>query len=190
MTTFDDDPDQETRLKKLRSELESLGGSFSAHPDIPADLEEQFLRQVLEYERGEAITLLKSLTNAGFQVIAPEKIDDGTITLKLWEVIQQMALLGAYLLNTNHLSDRELYEYLYHDALREEAMLFPQNPGYAYVIDLTGSGSAEDMQVFLKHYADEVYRKRWARNWPDDPMPEHEDPPFDRDSRLPQSPLG
>ena len=31
-----------------------------------------------------------------------------------------MASVGAYLLHTNHLSDRDLYEYLYLEALREE----------------------------------------------------------------------
>jgi hypothetical protein len=101
-----------------------------------------------------------------------------------------MASLGAYVLHTNHLSDRALYEYLYHDGLREEAVLFPENPSYAYMIDLTGSGSHEDNQVFLKYYADEQYRQQWATDWPDDPMPEREVPPFDRDRFLPQSPIG
>ncbi len=80
-----------------------------------------------------------------------------------------MASLGAYLLHTNHLSDRELYEYLYHDGLREEAVLFPENPSYAYMIDLTGSGSEEDNQIYLKYYADEEHRRQWAHDWPDDP---------------------
>jgi hypothetical protein len=101
-----------------------------------------------------------------------------------------MATLGAYLLHTNHLSDRALYEYLYHDGLREEAVLVPENPSYAYMIDLTGSGSDEDNLIYLKYYADEEHRKQWALDWPDDPMPQPEDPPFDRDSSLPQSPLG
>jgi hypothetical protein len=101
-----------------------------------------------------------------------------------------MAGLGAYLLHTNHLSDRKLYEYLYNDGLREEAVLFPENPSYAYIIDLTGSGSEEDNLLYLKYYADEEHRKQWAHDWPDDPMPPHEDPPFNRDSSLPQSPLG
>jgi hypothetical protein len=32
--------------------------------------------------------------------------------------------------------------------------------------------------------------RQWAHDWPDDPVPEHEDPPFDRDRFLPQSPFG
>ena len=70
-------------------------------------------------------------------------------------------------------------------------MLFPENPSYAYMIDLTGSGSDEDNQTYLKYYADEEHRRQWAHDWPDDPLPEHEDPPFDRDAQsYPRSPIG
>jgi hypothetical protein len=187
--TFED-ADQETRIAKLRQELEKHGGSTTTLESMPADMEEEFLRHVLEYETAEPISLLRLLENAGLEIPAPDQLDDTSLTAKLQDVIQRMATLGAYLLHTNHLSDRALYEYLYHDGLREEAVLFPENPSYAYMIDLTGSGSDEDNLIYLKHYADEEHRKQWAHDWPDDPMPQHEDPPFDRDSSLPQSPLG
>ena len=182
--------DQETRIAKLREQLEKIGGSTTTLESMPADMEEEFLRHVLEYETAEPISLFRLLENAGLEVPAPDQLDGTTLTPKLQEVIQRMATLGAYLLHTNHLSDRELYEYLYRDGLREEAVLFPENPSYAYMIDLTGSGSDEDNLIYLKYYADEEHRKQWALDWPDDPMPQHEDPPFDRDSSLPQSPLG
>jgi hypothetical protein len=187
--TFEDD-DQETRIKKLRQELEKLGGTTTTLESMPADMEEEFLRHVLEYETAEPISLFRLLENAGLEIPAPDQLDDNTLPAKLQEVIQRMATIGAYLLHTNHLSDRELYEYLYRDGLREEAVLFPENPSYAYMIDLTGSGSDEDNSIYLKYYADEEHRKQWAHDWPDDPIPEHEDPPFDRDSSLPQSPVG
>ena len=187
--TFNDD-DQETRIAKLRAELEKLGGSTTTLESMPADMEEEFLRHVLEYETAEPISLFRLLENSGLDIPAPDQLDNTALTVKLNEVIDRMATLGAYLLNTNHLSDRELYKYLYHDALREEAVFFPENPSYAYMIDLTGSGSDEDNLIYLKYYADEEHRKQWVLDWPDDPMPQHEDPPFDRDSSLPQSPLG
>jgi hypothetical protein len=188
--TFEDD-DQETRIAKLRQELEKLGGSATTLESMPADMEEEFLRHVLEYETAEPISLFRLLDNSGLEIPAPDQLDDTTLAAKLQEVIQRMATVaGAYLLHTNHLSDRALYEYLYHDGLREESVLFPENPSYAYMIDLTGSGSDEDNSTYLKYYADEGYRKQWASDWPTDPMPQHEDPPFDRDSTLPKSPLG
>ena len=192
MTTiqFADEPDQEERIAKLRQELEKLGGSSISLESMPADMEEEFLRQVLEYETAEPISLLRLLENSGVEIPAPDELDDVSLTVKLREIVDHMASLGAYVLHTNHLTDRELYSYLYVDGLREEAVLFPENPSYAYMIDLTGSGSDTDNRLYLRYYADEEHRKRWAQDWPNDPMPEHEDPPFDRDRFLPQSPIG
>ncbi|HEU4435428.1 MAG TPA: hypothetical protein VFR51_18730 [Pyrinomonadaceae bacterium] len=192
MTTiqFADEPDQEERIAKLRQELEKLGGSAISLESMPADLEEEFLRQVLEYETTEPISLFRLLENSGLEIPPPDLLDEASLTAKLREIVERMASLGAYVLHTNHLTDRELYCYLYADGLREEAVLFPENPSYAYMIDLTGSGSDTDNQTYLKYYADDEHRRRWAQDWPDDPMPEHEEPPFDRDRFLPQSPLG
>ena len=187
---FADEPSQEERINKLRAELEKLGGNTSTLDSMPADMEEEFLRHVLEYESAEQISLLRLLENAGLEVPAPETLDDDVLQIKLKELIDRMASFGAYVLHTNHLSDRELYNYLYHEALREETVLFPENPSYAYMIDLTGRGGEDDNQTNLKYYADEEYRRQWAHDWPDDPMPEHEEPPFDRDRFLPQSPVG
>jgi hypothetical protein len=187
---FADEPSQEERINKLRAELEKLGGSTSTLESMPADMEEEFLRHVLEYETAEQISLLRLLENSGLEVPPPESLDDDALKVKLKEIIECMASVGSYLLHTNHLSDRNLYEYLYHEALREETVLFPENPSYAYMIDLTGSGSEDDNQTYLKYYADEKYRRQWAHDWPDDRMPEHEEPPFDRDRFLPQSPVG
>ena len=190
LTHFAEEPNQEQRIAKLREEIRKLGGSAMSLEDLPADVEEEFLRHVLEYETAEPISLFRMLENSGLELPSPESLAHVDVTTKLTETIERMASLGAYLLHTNHLSDLALYEYLYNDGLREEAVLFPENPGYAYMIDLTGSGSEEDNHVYLKYYADEKQRQQWALDWPDDTMPGHEDPPFDRDRHLPQSPVG
>ena len=190
LTQFAEEPNQEQRIAKLREEIKKLGGSTMSIEDLPADMEEEFLRHVLEYETAEPISLFRLLENSGLDLPSPSDLADANVTTKLKETIQHMASLGAYLLHTNHLSDRALYEYLYNDGLREEAVLFPENPSYAYMIDLTGSGSEEDNEVYLKYYADEEHRRQWAFDWPDDVIPAHEDPPFDRDRYLPHSPIG
>lgn len=62
----------------------------------------------------------------------------------------------------------------------------PLDESSAWHIDLTGSGSEEDTYLYLKYYADEEARQRWAADFPDDEMPEHAEPLFDRDRYLPQ----
>jgi len=187
---FTDESNQEERIARLRHEVEKLGGNTMQLESMPADMEEEFLRHVLEYEHAEPISLLQLLENSGLEVVPPDQLDAETLNAKLKETIDRMASMGAYLMHTDHLSDRALYEYLYHDGLREEAVLFPENPSYAYMIDLVGSGSEEDNQIFLKYYADEKYREQWASDWPADVTPDREERPFDRDRFLPQSPIG
>ena len=187
-----DEPGQEERIAKLRAELKKLGGTTMTLESMPADMEEEFLRHILEYETAEPISLLTLLAKLGVEVPAPDQLDDKTLETKLKEVINGMASLGAYLLHTNHLSDRELYEFL-SDCLTEEVVLFPDNPDSAYIIDLIGgveSGSDEDIQTYLKYYANERQRVKCGHDWPGDKIPKHEDQPFDRDRFLPQSPLG
>ena len=53
----------------------------------------------------------------------------------------------------------------------------------------SGSYGEEEVHLSLKHYADEQERARWAKDWPEDEMPAHVDPPYDRDRLLPQDPM-
>jgi hypothetical protein len=85
------------------------------------------------------------------------------------------------------LSDRELYEFLWRDALREAIKDLPLTATSVWHIDLVGSGSAEDTNLYLKYYASEDIRQQWTADFPEDEMPEHEEPPFDRDRHLPQA---
>lgn len=104
---------------------------------------------------------------------------------KLWDVIHGLAQLGAFLHHTDHLSDRDLYIYLWTDALRESTVLMPENPACSWHIDPVGSGSEEDIRLYLKYYASNRERRDWLKDWPTDPMPGREKPPYDRDRRLP-----
>ena len=189
----EEEPNQEARIANLRAKLERLGGTVTGPLEsMPADMEEEFLRHVLEYESAEPISLLTWLANSGIEVPSADQLDDKRLSIKLQEIIYGMAYVGAYLLHTNHLSDRELYEFLC-GYLTEEVVIFPENPDYAYIIDVIGgveSGSNEDIQMYLKYYANEQQRVKWGHDWPGDKIPKHEDPPFDRDRFLPPAPLG
>jgi hypothetical protein len=155
--------------------------------DDPDDLHDQFARYVAAFEEREAQSVFDTLPQSGISLPPPDELDDEALTRKLWEVIHGLSLMGTYLLNTNHLSDRELYTELWSDVLREPMVLMPEDPTYSCHIDLVGSGSEEHIHLYLKHYADEEYRKQWLKDWPSDPMPDHEDPPCDRDRCLPQA---
>lgn len=155
--------------------------------DDPDDLKDEFWERVADFEDQEPRCLFDMLPQSGVSLPPPDSLDDAQVTAKLWEVINGIALLGVFLHNTNHLSDRELYVYLWSEVLREEIVLMPEIAAYACHFDLVGSGNEEDTRLYMKYYAGEEDRRRWLEEWPSYRLPEHEDPPYDRDRRLPQA---
>ena len=94
-----------------------------------------------------------------------------------WEVIEKLALLCVFIEQTDHLSDRELYIHLWTDSLREETKALPLTATSAYHIQMLGSGSEEDNLLYLKYYADDASCQHWQEEFPNDPIPRHEDHP-------------
>jgi hypothetical protein len=148
---------------------------------------EAFWRRVVDYEKAPLTCDFDRLIEAGVNLPEPDALTDAALTAKLWEVIERLAEMHVFLSSTNHLSDRELYTELWSDSLRE---LNPAMPFEEYGnchLDILGGCSEEDMYLYYKYYADEENRRDWQQRWPDDEMPPHEDPPYDRDRRLPKA---
>ena len=82
--TREEGSNQEERIRKLRAELEKLGGTvIDRHESMPADIEEEFLRHVLDYETQEPISLLSWLAKSAIEVPAPDQLDDKKLSIKL-----------------------------------------------------------------------------------------------------------
>lgn len=179
--------DRQIRINELRAQTEAFGMSEGyVSPDMPPEIEEAYLRSVVAYESAPLTTHFTQIEQAGVMLTPPEKLDDVAITNKLWEVIQVLASLGTFLECTNHLSDRELYTQLWQESLRESTPCLPPDSGWVCHMDLIGSGSEEDTDMYLRYYADEQTREQWRRDFPEAEIPPHESPPFDRDRLLPR----
>ena len=96
---FADEPTQEERIAKLRQEVQKLGGNTVSLESMPADMEEEFLRHVLEYENAQPISLLRLLENSGLPVPPPDQFDDDGVTAKLKEIIERMPYDLMYIEN-------------------------------------------------------------------------------------------
>lgn len=152
-----------------------------------SDVEDEFWDDVAAFEQREHKSLFDVLTESGIFLPAPDELDDAQLTKKLWDVIHALAQVGTFLHSTNHLSDRQLYTELWSDVFHDPVVLIPDNPDYACHLDMIGTGSEEHIALYLKYYADEEERRRWREEWPSEDIPEHEDPPYDRDLLLPQA---
>jgi hypothetical protein len=114
--------DQEIRINELKERArESCGGAMHewTSEDCPPGIEEQFGKHVLAFEEAPLITHFAQLRAAGVELPDPDSLDEQATHAKLWEVIEALARLRIFLSSTNQLSDRELYSWLWHEALRE-----------------------------------------------------------------------
>jgi hypothetical protein len=117
----DTDIDREIRIEKMKRELDEIAdgkmicGGFE---QLPLEIEEKFLEQVLAFERAETDTNFNRLERRGVVMPPAAELDDASLREKLAEIIVELAALRSFIEDTDHLSDRELYEWLWRDGLR------------------------------------------------------------------------
>jgi hypothetical protein len=155
--------------------------------ECPPEAAAQFWLSVAAYEQSPWTTHFQELVDAGGDLPAPDSMDERQLAAKLSEVIEALAGMRVFLSQTDHLSDRELYTLLWGDTLREPVKNMPLDESSAWHIDLLGGGGEEDTRLYMKYYADEETRRHWLADFPDDEVPPHEEPPYDRDRHLPQA---
>lgn len=191
MSEIDDPIEQYIHIAEMKEELHELSDGamvMETCENMDQGIEEAFLENVLAYEHAEQVPFRELLERDGVILPAPNELSDDELPAKLDEVIQAMAKRRAFLECTDHLSDRELYTHLIEISLEETYPDLPPDDESNCHFDITGSGSEEDIEVYLKHYADDDCRAHWAEDWPDMVIPAHEDPPYDRDRHLPKPP--
>lgn len=126
------------------------------------------------------------LRSAGIPLLPPAELTDETLTAKLWELLHNLACTGFYVSHSDHLSDRELYAELWTKGLRDEALLPGKCKTGGWFHDLLGSWGEDDMQLWLRHYANDEERAQHAQEYPKDTIPPKEPPVANRDWRLPK----
>jgi len=157
MTHFDDNTDD---YKRLEAYMDAVEGN------------------------GPQTTLFALLKEAGIDMPSPDCLSNSELTTLLWKVIESLADMGVYLSSTNHLSDRDLYTVLWTDTLLQDHPIVSDEFAMMTHIDLLDGWSNEDQETYLKYYADDEERARIAAQ-SNAAIPEHEDPPFQRDHLLP-----
>jgi hypothetical protein len=115
------------------------------------------------------------LEEMGVTLPPPEDVAKAELPGKLREIFEALANVNTFFVNTDHLSDRELYVHLWENSLREINAVMPTEAGFSCTYDLVSSGSDEAIHAWLKYYADEETRQHWAKDFPNDIIPPHED---------------
>ena len=181
--------EQQNRIASLKRQIREVTGQDPIlHPgtpgrSLPLDMEEQFLRRILEFESAAKSRPIDHLKKAGIPVTEPGELEDGAVHSALWEVLQGLAELHMFFTSTDHLSDRELYQKLWNDVLLQPTEMFSPEGHGAWHYDLCESGQED---AYLRYYADDFEREEWSGNFPDENLPPKESLPYDRDRFLPK----
>jgi hypothetical protein len=184
----DGDVDREIRIERMKRELEELAGGpmiSGSLGEVPPELEELFLERACEFEKAPWGTNYDRLVQLGVDMVPPAELDDAHLSVKLDELIRALAMLRCFLHDTDHLSDRELYTWLWSEGLREETPDIRQLGG-AWHTSPIGGCTAEDIAIHLMYYASEKERRQWTKDFPNDHLPPHRSVPYDRDRHLPR----
>lgn len=171
------------RLKNEASDLTDGKMTTSESGDAPSEVMEEFWKNVVAYERAPLVTMHQKLEKAEIEMPADTDLTDDELHEKLWQIIGWLAENSTVLEDTNHLSDRELYVWLRDDYFHQSDA---DMPGMTCHASPVGSCGDDDMQIIMRYYADEDWRKDWAEDFPEFEMPTHEEPPYDRDRLLPR----
>lgn len=181
-----------TKIEELKQKIREATGQnpvFGTAPGCPPEIEEAFLERVLAFETSPKRTLFDVLTDFRIVPPPPKDLKDKQLTSKLWEVINALLLRDIVVCNSDHLSDRELYEQLWNDTLREEFVICPPELEYTLRIDMTRTRSEDKgIPIYLKYYASDEERRMYAHTYPGRPVPEHVEPPRRRDHLIPDCP--
>src|ERR1043165_2631149 len=108
------------------------------------------------------------LRRHGYEPLPPEQVDDFQMRGRLWEFIYALAGRRFFLSDTNHLSDRELYTWLYNEWLDEETCDIPPEAEWnTRMSPNEPTGRDEDTAIWLRFYADEETREQAGIDFPD-----------------------
>lgn len=104
-----------------------------------------------------------------------EQLSDEEILRALTNLIWCLYDLHVVIDDADHVSDRDLYVQLL-NYCDEPTVVFPDDPdAWCH-----WSPDDEDWEVYLRYYADDEARARSAIQYPDEPVPPKELPPFYR----------
>jgi hypothetical protein len=91
---------------------------------------------IYDLEHAPSVTCRALLLEQGIIAVPPHELSRlSDLHDELWTIIEAMSRCGVYLLNTNHMCDRDLYCRLYYKILDEETRAMPPAAEAAEFID-------------------------------------------------------
>ncbi len=191
--------DQEQDYGDFSEWLSRIDKEISKNPDaIPPmgnddeeDMDVAQILNVIDYwvkklQHAPTTTWKDELEVRGFEFPVYTDAPKQKVSDRLWQLIHCLAGLRVFLINTDHLSDFELYDKVVSDYMNRTILHIPFDETSGCLIDFASKDSDEGTQDWLKFYATNPDRIEWAKANPGKPLPVSELPAYSRDSILPK----
>lgn len=121
-------------LKERDRRIDEMWQRAREQGDVP---ERMYWVMVYDFEMAPATNGRTMLLERGVLPVPPQDLSEDThIHEALWTVIEGLAASRVFLLNTDHLTDSQLYERLFYKILDEPTQCMPPSSGACEFIDV------------------------------------------------------
>ena len=144
-----------------------------------------FRSWIKQLEEAPVTTWKEELSVRGYDYEWCSADSDSVITVKLWSLLDALAGMRIFVTNTDHLSERELYELLVNVYIVKQVAQIPLDHHMACMIDIVGSEVEDNPSNWLRYYASSRERLEWARQNIGKRLPTVEKLPYSREDQLP-----
>ena len=151
---------------------------FLKEPSDP--VEEAIFELMVPDELGEPTTIWEALEEREWTPPHPRLVSSDDVSGVLHGLVCDLAWMHVYLHCVDHLSDMELYEELYELIVDYPKSIWPDDPDSAISLHFA-LGEDDEGETWLRYYACESDRKRWAQTYPERTIPPAELPMYRRD---------
>ncbi len=173
-----DEVDQLLLNARLRDELEPYVDESMDLVNVskkPTSFENEYLASMLAWERAPVLPI-SHWFEPKLDLPPPEELTWREIHETLWEAIRVLHKKQIVLEFTEHLSDFQLYCLILRDILPSHEKKLDLSSTYLHWYCLDAS---EDPETWLRYYATDEERQRWAQS-NHEPLPAKEEVPFPR----------
>ena len=180
-------------LNRINDCLEHERSESSQAPTAKADASDElneFMQALQDWvgviEEAPMTTWREELSVRGMEFEFSGTENDSEIHEKLFSLVRGLAGMRIFLTNTDHINERQLYQFLLDEILDHPIAQVPFEHDCGCVVDVVGLEVQEDPISWLTYYASNRERMEWAKQNPGRALPMSLPTPFARDKNLPQ----
>lgn len=149
----------EKMIENSRIRAETIDKFIAKAVEDGGNTDRLYWTLIYDFEHAPVTTNFKQLEQLGVVMKNSSDISDEELPTVLNNVFKGLEKYSIYLIRTNHLTDRDLYERLTTEIFVEEIRDLPPNSGVHEYIDLTGGGTGNARMTFESYYGTDESRE-------------------------------